>query len=206
MAAALRLSALRPLRSAHWILPVLLVAGPLALLIAKPCREGPFYLDVFVATSFLIAVVWANHVAVAPVRTWRSALAVTAGSLKDFLLLLVALILLSIPVAILMPAYQCYTDRAKAAEVILAGAALRAEVEKKALAQRSLTGSGRGVVFPPSGRAQWGLVTDQGQIVVVGEDPPVAFTLTPSLEGGSISWTCRGFPEKFAPKLCRDEK
>jgi Tfp pilus assembly major pilin PilA len=203
MAAALSISAFRPLRSAHWTLPALLVAVFLVLFWGRPCRDGPLYLEAVAATLFFAVVAWSNHIALAPVRTHRDALAVVAGSLKDILLLLVAFVLASIPLALVMPAYQCYTDRAKAAEVVLAGSGLREEVERNALAQRTLSGSGRGIEFRPSGRAKWGLVTNEGQIVVVGDDPAVVFTLTPTLVGGSVTWTCRGFPTKFAPKLCR---
>jgi hypothetical protein len=119
--------------------------------------------------------------------------------------LLAAVILASIPLVFVMPASQCYTDRAKAAEVFLVGSMLREEVEKNALGHRTLVGSGRGIAFRPAGRAKWGVVTNEGQIVVVGDDPPVVFTFTPALVDGSVTWTCRGIPAKFAPKPCRSK-
>jgi hypothetical protein len=182
---------------------VAVVAVLLFVLFGQPCRDAPFYLEVVAASLFVAIVLWTNHLAVAPVRTPRDVLAIAAGASKDAVLLIGAVVLAAVPLAVVTPAYQCYTDRAKAAEVVLAGASLRSEVEKNALARQTLAGSGSGVEFRPSGRVRWGMVTAEGQIVVVGDDPPVVFTFTPALVGGSITWTCHGFPTRFAPKMCR---
>lgn len=180
----------------------MLVTGLLTVFWGRPCRDGPLYPEAIAATLFFAIVVWCNHLAVAPTRTSRDAIAIVSGALKDIFLLLAAFLVASIPLVVVMPAYQCYTDRAKAAEVVLAGSVLREEIERNAVAKQTLSGAGRGIEFRPSGRAKWGLVTNEGQIVVVGDDPAVVFTLTPTLVGGSVTWECRGFPTKFAPKPC----
>lgn len=197
------LSYFRPLRSAHWALPVAVVAGLLLVFWGRPCREGPYYPEVIACTLFLTIVVWANHLGAAPIRSLGGVGGLATACLKDFALLLGASILASVPLAIITPAYQCYTDRAKGAEVVLAGSSLRLAIEQNALSRNTLVGAGRGVEFRPNSRARWGAVTNDGQIVVVGEDPPVVFTLTPTLVDGSVTWTCRGFPRKFAPMVCR---
>lgn len=160
------------------------------------------YLELVAATVCLVIVVWSNHVAVAPVRTPRAALGIAAKSLKDVLLLLGAVVLASLVLAVLAPSGHCSTDRAKAAEVHLVGSILRDDIGKNALARRTLVGAGRGVVFQPAGHAKWGLVTNEGQIVVAGDAPPVVFTFTPALVDGNVTWTCSGFPAKFVPKSC----
>ena len=197
---------IRPLPAAHWSLPVAIVASALFVTLAQPCREGPFYVELAWLLLSGCAVLWSNHLALAPVRNLRQLGTTLLNSIGDAVLLFVWFIVVALPVSIFLPTYQCYTQRVKAGEVALSASALRSAIGEKALARGTLDGVGRGVQFAPSGRAVAGYVSDNGQIIVVGEDPPVAFVLTPTLVDGKVQWQCRGFPSKVAPGSCRGEK
>jgi hypothetical protein len=174
------------------------------LFVAQTCARGPRYLEVIFPTLVACVVLWSNHVARAPLLTARAVLAVAGRSLYDFVGLVVLLFLASIPLTMVTGIVDCYTDRSLAAEVLLSGSILRSEVEANAKRAGTLDGSGRGVSFTPTRRAHTGKVMTDGTIIVIGDDPPVVFLLTPNLSAGAITWKCRGYPERIAPRMCTD--
>ena len=195
----------RPLAGAHWSLPVALILIGLILLFSQPCKRGPYYVEYVAVAMSVCLVLWSHHIVKAPVQSVRSAAAIAGRSLYDLIALMGLLLLASFPVALFVPTYHCFTDRTRASEVLLAGSTLRTEIEANAAKLGALEGAGRGVEFMPSERARAGLVTNDGVIVVVGEDPAVVFMLSPTLSGGAVSWKCRGFPEKLVPTMCRSK-
>lgn len=195
---------LRPLRNAHWSLPTFVIGSWLLLVYSKPCAEPPHYADVVVLTASAMLIVWTHHLALAPILSWRQACRLAMAVAGDFARLIMFFVLLAIPLAVVMPAYQCYTPRAKAAEVLLAGAALRTQVDDRAAKTGSLEGSGEGLAIPAAGRVATGFASRNGEITVIGVDPAVVFILTPSLQAGTVTWACRGFPKELAPMMCRN--
>lgn len=195
----------RPLSSAHWSLSAALVGVALIFWVAEPCKIGPFYLEAVAATVAVCLVVWANHVAAAPLLSAKAVATVVARSLYDVFGLFVLYIVASIPLAIFVPTYQCYTDRAKASEVLLAGSVLRPKIEAWVTEHGSLTGSGRGMSLAQDRRVRGGLVTNDGVIIIAGDDPPVVFILSPALVQGKVEWKCYGYPAKVAPASCREK-
>ena len=193
----------RPLAGSHWSLPAVLLVVGVLLLLAQPCKRGPYYVEYIAIAVTVCLALWSNHVARAPVQSAHGAALIVGRALYDFVLLVGLLLLVSFPIAIFLPAYQCYTDRARASEVLLMGSFMRAEIEARAAKLGTLTGAGRGLEITPTGRTRAELVANDGVIVVVGEDPPVVFMLSPTLSGGAVIWKCLGFPEKAVPMTCR---
>lgn len=187
----------------HWSLTIVLVVFGVILILAQPCKRGPYYVEYITIAVTVCLVLWSNHVARAPVQSARGAALVVGYATYDLVFILGFLLLASFPIAIFLPTYQCYTDRTRASEVLLMSSGMRTEIEARVAKFGTLEGVGRGMEFTPSGRARAGLVTNDGVIVVVGEDPPVVFMLSPTLTGGAVSWKCLGFPEKVAPMTCR---
>jgi type IV pilus assembly protein PilA len=195
----------RPLPKAHWSLPVFLVASGMLLTLAQPCKRGPYHLEAASLTAFICVVAWANHLANAPIRNVRAAAVVVGHSTWDLVLLVFLMIVASIPFAIFLPAYQCYTDRARASEVLLATSGLRTKVEARTAQLGTTVGSGVGFTFVASGRARAGVVSPDGAIVAIGIDPPVVFLLSPRYADSKVEWKCQGFPTEVVPATCRGE-
>lgn len=193
----------RPLAGAHWTLFAALLTCWVLLLLQQPCREGPRYHELFLIVSTVLMSLWVNHVRHSPLHDLKGALVVIGRSLYDLLLLSLSLAIVGLPVLLIMPAYQCYSPRAKVGEMVMSLSPLRAEVGSRLVQAQTLTDSGAGRLIPISDRVAGGLVTAEGVIVVVSEDPPAAVVFTPTLANGTVSWTCSGFPERLVPTTCR---
>ncbi len=108
--------------------------------------------------------------------------------------LMIVVAIIGILAAIALPAYQDYTIRAKVSELVLANA---------------LTSSGAGLTVTTFGKITGGSVSDGGVIVLNGDSTAasvgtaVTLTLTPSLAGNTVVWSCTGTPSKFMPSTCR---
>lgn len=194
---------IRPLKGAHWTLPTAIVTSALFLAFGLTCHSGPYYLEVSWLTIVVCIVVWCNHVRRAPVFSLHAMLSVLAGATADTLKLVIVWFCAALPLAIITPAYQCYSDRAKSAEILLSGTSAREEVTAKVKALGTTRGSGKGVTITPSKIMSAGFVFTDGNIVLVGSDPPVVFVMTPIQEGAEVTWQCQGFPEKSVPTRCR---
>lgn len=113
----------RPFSNAHWALFLVLVAGWDFVLLSRPCKEPPFYLEAVFATFTVCVALWGAHLRAGPFQSWRTAVAVAAGSIYGLALLLLTVVVVGIPIAVFQPEYQCYTPRAKVSEIILAAGA-----------------------------------------------------------------------------------
>ena len=47
------------------------------------------------------------------------------------------------------------------------------------------------------------LITDDGTIIAMGNDPAVVFVLQPTLASGTLTWHCAGMPASLVPSACR---
>lgn len=196
---------LRPVPRAHWLLPAAIVGFALLLVLAQSCRDGPRYAElawILLSASF---VVWANHLNESPIHSGLQLRRIVVGSLRDALLLLVWIIVASIPIVIFTPTYQCYTQRAKVSQVVLAASAVKGQVEENARAKGRLDEAGKGLRFQPSGRTVAGHVTKDGEVIAIGDDPPVVIVLSPMLVDGLVKWSCRGYPRTIVPLSCRGD-
>lgn len=203
MLSALRFN--RPFRNAHWTLLALLVALWEFLLFGQPCHEGPRYFGVALATSTGVLALWVSHIRTGPVLGWRKAIKIFFGAFYDLALLLILLIVVAVPLALVTPTYQCYTARAKILEMLVYASTLREEVEQQVQRQQSLVNAGTGLKVQKLGHITGGLVTKDGMVITVSDDPAAVVTLTPSMDNGVISWKCVGYPTKHMPMSCRDD-
>jgi hypothetical protein len=62
----------------------------------------------------------------------------------------------------------------------------------------TLTGIASGLAMPANV-----LITPDGVVAVIGEWPPMVAFFSPTLENGSLKWTCVGEPASIMPASCR---
>ena len=123
--------------------------------------------------------------------------------------LMIVVAIIGILAAVALPAYQDYTIRAKVSELILSASSFRTSVTEKAQTDNGLTSSGIGLTVTNYGKIVGGSVTDGGVITLTGDGSgasvgtTVTVTLTPSLSGNTVVWSCTGTPAKFMPSTCR---
>lgn len=95
----------------------------------------------------------------------------------------------------------------EAAQSLIAGAdAAKQQVAAAAQKAGNLAGAGAGAKLagktdPKHGELKW-LVEPNGVIRGWNEKNGIEVTLTPSLQGGQVSWVCRGFPSTAMPTGC----
>lgn len=120
--------------------------------------------------------------------------------------LMIVVAIIGILAAVALPAYQDYTKRAKASEIVLAASSARTCVTEivQSVGASNLNSCESGFT---STRYVSGLTVDATSGVVtangdVGE--AVTVTLTPTISGNAISkWICNGTPSKLMPGSCR---
>ena len=128
--------------------------------------------------------------------------------------LMIVVAIIGILAAVALPAYQDYTIRARASEVILAGSAARTSITEAAqLANMMSIGataaSAIGAGISSSKFVSSGTVGNSGTIAIgsksaIGTDS-FNVTLTPSWTGQTVVWVCNASIAKYAPASCRGE-
>jgi len=123
--------------------------------------------------------------------------------------LMIVVAIIGILAAVALPAYQDYTNRAKASEVVLAASGARTCVSEIVQSNGSAASavSCGGTAFTPTKYATAlsvdanGVISVSGAIAAAGD---TSVTLTPTIASGAISaWTCAGTPTKWMPATCR---
>jgi type IV pilus assembly protein PilA len=121
--------------------------------------------------------------------------------------LMIVVAIIGILAAVALPAYQDYTKRAKASEIVLAASSARTCVTEivQSSGATNLDSCDDGFA---STRYATGLTVDatSGVITVTGtvDSDAITVTLTPTLSGNAVSrWTCTGTPTKLMPGSCR---
>jgi len=126
--------------------------------------------------------------------------------------LMIVVAIIGILAAVALPAYQDYTVRAKASELILAASGARTAIsEKFQTSPQDTANAGAGVTIPIVGKLSAATVGDAGTIVVNGNTTStstgqaITITVTPtySTATGTITWSCVGSPAKYMPATCR---
>jgi hypothetical protein len=123
------------------------------------------------------------------------------------LLVVAALALVGfIMVAVVLP--QREAGKAKeAAQALVAGAEpAKQQVSAAAEKSGSLGGAGKDIKLPSKNDAEHGdmkwVVSENGAIRGWNEKNALEISLTPSLQGGKVSWNCRGYPVSAMPQSC----
>jgi type IV pilus assembly protein PilA len=121
--------------------------------------------------------------------------------------LMIVVAIIGILAAVALPAYQDYTKRAKASEIILAASAARTCVTEavQSLSDYASAAQGCDDDFVATQYASTLSVTASGVITVAGGVPDaISFTLTPTIASNAISkWACTSTQSKWAPATCR---
>lgn len=164
------------------------------------CKDTPLYEQVAVLTASVTTSLWVAYFATREKAGWRRLGWCSACVLYD----MVFLILVVLVGSIFTPAYQCYTDRSKAVELVVAASAYKEAIAARAVAQQSVVGSGAGLSIEPRGQMRGGAISRDGVISLYSEEPPALVELTPTWDGTAVEWTCAGFPLKSMPLLCKN--
>ena len=123
--------------------------------------------------------------------------------------LMIVVAIIGILAAVALPAYQDYTKRAKASEVVLAASGARTCVTEIVQSAGASGLDSCATSFVPTKYAAsmtigatTGVVTVQGSGINAGGEPVVI--LTPTIASGSITeWKCAGTPLKLMPGSCK---
>jgi type IV pilus assembly protein PilA len=122
--------------------------------------------------------------------------------------LMIVVAIIGILAAVALPAYQDYTNRAKASEVVLAASGARTCVTEivQSAGATTLDSCATGFVSTKYAKsitinATSGVIAVTGTIVAAND---LTVTLTPTISGNAISeWKCTGAPAKWMPGSCR---
>lgn len=126
----------------------------------------------------------------------RIALLVVAGlALVGFLM-----------VAVVLP-QKAGAESKEAAQALVAGAdAAKQQVGAAAEKSGKLAGAGKDVKVAAKNDAKHGdmkwIVSDDGAIRGWNEKNAIEVSFTPALQGGKVSWNCRGYPITAMPAAC----
>ncbi|MGD9951185.1 MAG: hypothetical protein AB7S87_01175 [Burkholderiales bacterium] len=123
-------------------------------------------------------------------------------------LIVVAVLALAgfIAVAYVLP-QMAGSDAREAAQALIAGAdSARQQVAGAAEKAGRLAGSGTNVKLAARSDAKHGelkwVVQPDGAIRGWNEQNALEVTITPSLQGGKVTWSCRGYPITAMPASC----
>jgi type IV pilus assembly protein PilA len=123
--------------------------------------------------------------------------------------LMIVVAIIGILAAVALPAYQDYTARAKASEIILAASSARTCVTETVASKGALTALDAcqsGFVATTYAKsmtvgATTGIIQVKG-FIKVADDTQV--TMTPTVTGTDITgWTCTGTPANWMPGSCK---
>ncbi len=95
----------------------------------------------------------------------------------------------------------------EAATALIAGTEpLKQQVSASAEKANSLSGAGNNVKAPSKkdpnfGELKW-IVEPNGAIRGWNEENAIEISVTPTLQGGKVSWACRGYPNASMPATC----
>jgi type IV pilus assembly protein PilA len=126
--------------------------------------------------------------------------------------LMIVVAIIGILAAVALPAYQDYTVRAKASELILAASGARTAISEKFQTNPADTANaGTGITIPVVGKVSAASVNNAGTISVSGSTAAtstgqaITITVTPTFDttNGTITWSCVGTPARYMPATCR---
>ena len=126
----------------------------------------------------------------------RIALLVVAGlALVGFLM-----------VAVVLP-QRAGAESKEAAQALVSGAdPAKQQVSAKAEKANNLAGAGKDVKIQPKSDGKFGemkwIVTEDGAIRGWNERNALEMSMIPSLNGGKVSWNCKGYPVSAMPANC----
>jgi hypothetical protein len=111
-----------------------------------------------------------------------------------------------IAVSIVLPNMASSEAREAAAALVAGADAVKTQVATAAARAGGLTGAGENIKIAPKndpkfGELKW-IVEQNGGIRGWNEKNAIEISVQPRLEGGKLSWTCRGYPKTSMPAAC----
>ncbi len=109
-------------------------------------------------------------------------------------------------VAVVLP-QMAGAEARDAAQALIAGAEpARQQISAAAEKSARLAGAGKGIKIAPKtdpkhGDMKW-IVGDDGSVRGWNEKNALEIALTPTLQGGKVSWNCKGYPVNAMPASC----
>ena len=195
---------LRPFSGAHWSFPISILAYFEFLYAGLQCNNGPYYLEAVGITVLIVLCLWRADKRCGTIYSgWHRVLQVFILGLWDLAKFIALFLLAAIPITLIIPIYQCYSERSIVAELVFYTSKATDQITAKAEAEASLSNSGIGVTLTYAKDHAIGMVLKDGIVIVVSRDPSAAFILTPSLNNGKVTWQCQGIPQKWVPANCR---
>jgi len=127
--------------------------------------------------------------------------------MRAVLLIVAALALAGfLAVAVVLPQMAGSEARDAAQSLILGAEAAKQQVAAAAEKAGNLAGAGKDVKVAARSDAKHGelkwIVETNGAIRGWNEKNAIEVTLTPSMSGGKLAWTCKGYPVSAMPVSC----
>ncbi len=193
----------RPFKSAHWTITVVFVLAWTFSLIwdSRSCGNGSLYGETALATATIFVSLWTNHIQCGFNAEPRAILRIVGGCLYDILTLFLICLVLSFPVFMLSPIYDCMTPRAYSTVLLREGSALKQEIERRASQNHGLVGVGAGLTVAVEREGDVGVVLRDGTIVLANATAMII--LEPSYKDSLVTWSCQGYPSRNVPVECR---
>lgn len=168
-----------------------------------PCSTLWDALSACLLTLNVCVVLWANHVAIGKLSSWRTFWTWLTRCLFDLLVCSLAFIGLTA----VSPHYDCMSpERLRASMMLLELAPYREVINAKFSSSRTLQGIGQGVSFNPTVHIHRTFISHDGAITAISEDPSISITLWPEIKGKEIEWKCSGTPKAKVPMFCREQE
>jgi type IV pilus assembly protein PilA len=123
--------------------------------------------------------------------------------------LMIVVAIIGILAAVALPAYQDYTVRARASEVLLAASSARTSITEACQNLNSCTGANAAgsITIASSKYVDSGTVDANGLVIVTAKaalgTAGFLATLSPSWTGQTVNWLCNTNMSKYAPSSCR---
>jgi len=127
--------------------------------------------------------------------------------MRTGLLIVAGLVLVGfLVVAVVLP-QMAGAEAKEAAQALVAGAEpARAQVTAAAEKAGNLNGAGKAVKLAAKNEAKFGelkwLVSENGEIRGWNEKNALEIAILPAMQGGKVSWNCRGYPADAMPASC----
>jgi type IV pilus assembly protein PilA len=123
--------------------------------------------------------------------------------------LMIVVAIIGILAAVALPAYQDYTIRARASEVLLAASSARTSITEACQAQNGCgSGVGAGITIASTKFVGSGAIGSDTGVIVVSAKAALGttgfiVTLAPTWTGQTVDWGCTTNMPKYAPSSCR---
>ncbi len=127
--------------------------------------------------------------------------------MRGVLLVVAGLALIGLVVVSFILPGMAQAEAKEAAQALVAGAEpAKQQVAAAAAKAGSLTAAGAGVKIASRADAKFGelkwIVEPNGAIRGWNEANAIEVAITPSLQGGKVTWNCRGYPNTAMPESC----